>query len=343
MVLDSAQRGGSHGDATPRDHSAAVHTGSSSRAAGGAHPGAAQLFSEAHDAALVEIIRQSIVGSLHLGALHAGDRLPSIRQTARAFSVTPYMVLQAYAELEVVGLVERRERSGVFVANFEVTGAVSLPETGAWLTEVLTQACQHQVKIPLLPDLIRRWTDTARVRCACIESCLDSRFALAVELLQQFGIDPVLVSAQATARELRETDLVITTAYHGADLGPVAAELRKPLLIATISPLILSSALNHLRERDLTVICVDPAYGERLRALQGGAYRERVRVVTVDDAATLAGLDRSEAVLLTPAARHRLQSPDFRLIAPMYPSYSLDFAHKVAEALVRINLQGVRA
>ena len=123
----------------------------------------------------------------------------------------------------------------------------------------------------------------------------------------------------------------------------MAAELRKPLLIATISPLILSSALNHLRERDLTVICVDPAYGERLRALQGGAYRERVRVVTVDDAATLAGLDRSEAVLLTPAARHRLQSPDFRLIAPMYPSYSLDFAHKVAEALVRINLQGVRA
>src|SRR5690606_35852873 len=119
---------------------------------GEAHRTPAQLFSEAGDAALVEIIRHNIVGRLHLGALSAGDRLPSIRQTARAFSVTPYMVLQAYAELEVEGLVERRERSGMFVADFEASDATSLPETGAWLTEVLTQACQHQVKIPLLPD-----------------------------------------------------------------------------------------------------------------------------------------------------------------------------------------------
>lgn len=306
-----------------------------------AHP-TPPLFGPGGEAALVGNIRQSIVGSLHLGALRAGDRLPSIRQTARSFSVTPYMVLQAYAELEMEGLVERRERSGVFVANFEVSASVSLPETGAWMTEVLTQACQHQVKIPLLPDLIRRWTSAARVRCVCVESCLDSRFALAVELAQQFGIDAIPTTGDPGRQELREADLIITTAYHAAAVGPLAAEVRRPLLIATVSPLILSSALNHLRERDLTVVCVDAAYGERMRSLQGGAYRDRVRVVTVDDAPALAALDRAEAVLLTPAARQRLDQPDFRLVAPMHPSYSLDFARKVVEALVRINLQGSR-
>lgn len=298
---------------------------------------------EPSEAALVELIRRSIVGSLHLGALRTGDRLPSIRQTARAYSVTPYMVLQAYAELEFEGLVERRERSGVFVAEFEAATESDLPETGAWLTEVLTQACQHQVKIPHLPDLIRRWTAAVPVRCACIESCLDSRFALSHELTQQFGIEPMSLSTNVAASDLGNADLLITTAYHASEVGPLAAELHKPLLMATVSPLILSSALNHLRERDLTVICVDRVYGERLRALQGGAYRDRVRVVTTDDEAALASLDRAEAVLLTPAARQRLEQPDFRLVAPMFPSYSLDFARKVAEALVRINLQGARA
>jgi DNA-binding transcriptional regulator YhcF (GntR family) len=295
------------------------------------------------DGALVEVLRQRIVGSLDLGALRPGDRLPSIRQTARAFSVTPYMVLQAYAELAVEGLVDRRERSGIFVAEFEIAATPGLPETGAWLTEVLTQACQHQVKIPNLPDLIRRWTSAVPVRCACVESCHDSRYALALELSQQFGIEAVAMPGRVTSRDLGETDLVITTAYHAAELGPLAAQAHRPLLIATVSPLILSSALHHLRDHDLTVICVDAVYGERLRALHGGAYRDRVRVVTVDDGGAIAELDRTQAVLLTPAARHRLQQPDFRLVAPLFPSYSLDFARKVAEALVRINLGRARA
>jgi DNA-binding transcriptional regulator YhcF (GntR family) len=292
---------------------------------------------------MVEVIRERIVGALHVGALRAGDRLPSIRQTAREFAVTPYAVLQCYAELEVEGLVERRERSGVFVAEFEIATAAALPETGAWLTEVLTQACQHQVKIPHLPDLIRRWTSAVRVRCACVESCLDSRIALGLEVSQQFGIEANEVAATAKTTTIRDADIVITTAYHAAQVGSLAAELGKPLLIATISPLILSAALSHLRERDLTVICVDSTYGERLRSLHGGAYRNRVRVITIDDKRAVAELDRSEPVLLTPAARQRLQQPDFRLIAPVYPSYSIDFASKMAEALVRINLQGARA
>jgi DNA-binding transcriptional regulator YhcF (GntR family) len=292
---------------------------------------------------LVETIRQGIVGALHMGALQAGDRLPSIRQTARAFSVTPYMVLQSYAELEVEGLVERRERSGVFVAGFEVANPVGLPETGAWLTEVLTQACQHQVKIPHLPDLIRRWTTAVRVRCACVESCVDSRVTLALELSQQFGIEATPVPVHGCGPRLDAVDLVITTAYHAAEVGAIAEATGKPVLIATLSPLVLSAALNHLRERDLTVICVDQAYGERLRALHGGAYRDRLQVITVDDAAALAAYDRSQPVLLTAAARQLLEQPDFRLVAPTFPSYSIEFARKVAEALVRINLRGARA
>lgn len=301
-------------------------------------PGPAELFAGAGDAGLAEIIRESIVGSLHLGALRTGDRLPSIRQTARAFSVTPYMVLQAYAELELEGLVERRKRSGIFVAAFEVAPRPKLPETGEWLAEVLTQACVHQVKIPLLPDLIRRWTSTTPVRCLCVESCEDSRYTLALELSQQFGMETVAAPLQGAVKEAAKSDLLISTAYHAADLAPIAADTGIPMLVATVSPAILSAALSHLRRRDLTVICVDRAYGERLRSLQGGVYRDRVRMVTVAEIDAIEALDRNDPVLLTPAARDRLGRQDFRLIAPMHPSYSLDFARQVSEALVRINL-----
>lgn len=314
----------------------------SARPIAGEAPRPAELFAGAEDAGLAEIIRESIVGSLHLGALRTGDRLPSIRQTARAFSVTPYMVLQAYAELELEGLVERRKRSGIFVAAFEIAPRPKLPETGEWLAEVLTQACVHQVKIPLLPDLIRRWTSNTPVRCVCVESCEDSRYALALELSQQFGMETVAVPLAQAAREISDSDLLIATAYHAADLAPLATEVGIPMLVATVSPAILSAALSHLRRRELTVICVDLEYGMRLRALQGGVYRDRVRVVTVADRSTLASLDRSEPVLLTPAARDRLGRQDFRLIAPMHPSFSLDFARQVSEALVRINLGATR-
>lgn len=306
-------------------------------------PGPAELFAGAGDDGLVEIIRDSIVGSLHLGALHTGDRLPSIRQTARAFSVTPYMVLQAYAELELEGLVERRKRSGIFVAAFEVAPRPELPETGEWLAEVLTQACLHQVKIPLLPDLIRRWTSTTTVRCLCVESCEDSRYTLALELSQQFGMETVPVPLAGAVGEIERSDLLISTAYHAADLAPLAADTGIPMLVATVSPAILSAALSHLRRRDLTVVCVDREYGERLRSLQGGVYRDRVRVVTVAEIDAIEALDRTEPVLLTPAARDRLGRQDFRLVAPMHPSYSLDFARQVSEALVRINLAAGRA
>ncbi|MCB9896606.1 MAG: GntR family transcriptional regulator [Planctomycetes bacterium] len=49
------------------------------------------------------------------GAVKAGERLPSIRELARALRVNPSTIVKAYGELEHAGVIERRQGSGVFV------------------------------------------------------------------------------------------------------------------------------------------------------------------------------------------------------------------------------------
>jgi DNA-binding transcriptional regulator YhcF (GntR family) len=51
----------------------------------------------------------------YLGRLRPGDRLPSVRALARQLRVSPTTALELYHELEAEGLVEGRERSGMFL------------------------------------------------------------------------------------------------------------------------------------------------------------------------------------------------------------------------------------
>lgn len=51
------------------------------------------------------------------GALRAGDRLPTVRALATHLGLAPNTVARAYRELEAVGLLDTRGRSGTFVAG----------------------------------------------------------------------------------------------------------------------------------------------------------------------------------------------------------------------------------
>jgi GntR family transcriptional regulator len=51
------------------------------------------------------------------GLLKPGDRLPSIREMAKALSVNPTTVVKAYTELEHGGIIERKHGKGVFIAK----------------------------------------------------------------------------------------------------------------------------------------------------------------------------------------------------------------------------------
>lgn len=64
---------------------------------------------------LYQQIAQALAQLIHGGSLKAGQRLPSVRETALAQSVSISTAMQAYRQLEELGLVQARPKAGYFV------------------------------------------------------------------------------------------------------------------------------------------------------------------------------------------------------------------------------------
>lgn len=76
-------------------------------------------------------VARSLLAMMDGGALAVGDRLPSVRRLCRTERISPATALQAYAELERLGRVETRDRSGHYVragASGAVQPAMAPPD-----------------------------------------------------------------------------------------------------------------------------------------------------------------------------------------------------------------------
>lgn len=297
---------------------------------------------------LVERLRDRVVGALHVGRIRAGDRLPGVREVARETGANPRTVAKAYRELERQGLVEVRGRSGVYVARQDHWGGTLLAETGRWLGGILLEAWKRHIPVPDLPDIILRCTSRIRLRAACVDGIEDHRRALCAELAQAFGIACSPLRAEDLPEEhtatpaypaiLQQADMVVTTPFHAPAALRVAEVLEKPMVVITLHPDLVSAIEQHLEEGGLTVICVDPEFGEQVRTLYGGDSPDRIRIITADDERSLASLDPEGPVLLTRAARERLGEAVPTSIAPLAPFISPESARQIAELMIRLHL-----
>jgi hypothetical protein len=238
------------------------------------------------------------------------------------------------------------------VAHQERLGGELVEETATWLAGVLAEARRRRVGIPDFPDFVRSCTARVRLRCACIESNTDSGTAIGMELQDEFGLEVVSVPASAILasaakrgaraaglpRELREADLLVTTAFHAPAVRALADSLGKPFALVTVHPEMAGIIERRVRTEGLTVIVADPEYGERFRALHGDGRPDSVRVVLADDRAAIARLDRSQPVLATRAVRLMLPDLDLPLLLPRYPSISPDSTRGIVELLIRLNM-----
>jgi PAS domain S-box-containing protein len=312
--------------------------------------------SASQEAPLATRLRERIMMAVHTGRLRPGDRLPSVREISREFGVTNHAAVQAYAVLETEGLVERRERSGIFVGWPGDEGGRLPGETASWVADLLTEACEHQIKIPLLSDLIRRSTTTVRLRCACVESDEDHLTALCAETGQQFGMSshPVHVEELPPHHPgrpvdsldlpdaLRHADLIVTTIFHAPRLRLLAKELGKPLIVGTVHPEVIDAMEQRLQGGPLTVICADEQFGERLRAGFEQRHQDHVRVVLASDAEGMARLDASEPVFCTRAAYGPVRDRNLRLLVPLSPFLAPQCARDLVEILIRLNREAER-
>lgn len=297
---------------------------------------------------LAERMRTGIAAGLFLGHLRVGDRLPSIRDVARHTGEDHRCVSAAYRRLASEGVVEIRNRHGVLVAAGGEGPEMPAAETAEWLAGVIGDAAKLQVKVTQLPELVRRWTAEAPVRCVCVDGTEDGLAALQAELHGQWGFEVQRFLAggaessrrDALAAAVRAADVVVTTPFHAHAVHAATRAAGVPVVVLEADTEMVAAAEARLRAGTLTAVVADARYGERLRCLTGG---ERLRVVLADDEAALAALDPAQPVLMTRAAQQRVMGRPLRLLVPVSPAFSPSRGRELAAVLIRRNLRASRA
>lgn len=303
-----------------------------------------------------DLLRARILSGIHSGNLDGGDRAPTYREIAAETGLDLRGVSRVYAALEREGLVEVRGRQGVFVARQERIGGRVLQETARWLVGVLREAWTRQIHLPDFPDFVRECISSAEVSCVCIESTEDQLDTICHELRRDFGFRSApmhadrLVPLQAGAAgleripdELRSADFLVTTAFHAAAVGQIARALEKPVVVVRLNREIVLALERRLASEEMTVICVDPRFLERVRLVVGGEHAERIRGVLASDEDAIKRLDPRVPVLISHAARQRLGDAAPPTILPGTPALARESAAELAEVLVRFNLEALAA
>ena len=192
--------------------------------------------------ALRRALRVYVSDGLFTGQLTPGDRLPSIRSIAHEARLNHKVVAGALRELAREGLLEVRDRSGVYVSSAWRTEPVEGPED-AVAAAALAEAWSRGVPVR---DLVRRLTalgtEPAR-RCVCVDGRADYLAALSRELRTMFSLStiPICLPATVSARDasavldeaLRDADVVACTPHLAAAVSETAGLRRVPLVVVT--------------------------------------------------------------------------------------------------------------
>lgn len=305
--------------------------------------GAVDLFQQpapASSATLELSLRARVAGAYYLGTLRGGDRLPSIRELARWTGLNHKVVRPAYRALERSGFIEVRARSGIYISDLEPASAREPEPAVAWAADIVADAVRRGLDAGDLPLLLRRSVATRRLRCACVDSTEDDRYALCREVGDRFGLQttPVGIAQGKPTDDLRSADLVVTTPFHAADVRALLAPTQ-PLVVVRLHPAWWQAVAEHDDTEPLRLLCVDRLAGDRLRHAFGPALAQRVRVVAVDRPSGGRAPELDQACLATDAAAARLNGDGAASTTLRCPPYlSPEAVRQLAHVLVALNL-----
>lgn len=301
-----------------------------------------------------DVIRSRVLAGIHGGHLRPGDRLPTYREVAGETGLDLRAVARIYRALEEERLVEIRGRSGVFIPEPERVGDELLSETFRWMVGVFREAWMRRIGVPNFADFARRLVASRSVRCACIESTEDHLHWLCAELTEACGYrtEPVPIDrlglseapnhrAGTVPLAVAEAELLVTTTFHGPTLRPFARAVGKPLVVVKMDPASARRVERVLSEGELPVITLDSRVVDRLRLVVGDAYADRLRGVRADDREAIARLDRDRPILVSSAARERLEGVELPPQVVTGPAIAPESSEELIAVLIRLNLDAL--
>ena len=301
---------------------------------------------------LTETLRRRIVRGLHAGTLRPGERLPSARELERDFDTDHRLILDAYRRLAREGLVEVRERGGIYVAADCAPGAV-LPPAEDWMVAVLAEGVARELTVASTLEWFRRATETRRLRAVAVQATRDQVIGMCRELDEDFGFVASAIESAVLERALDEgtvppevarADVLVTTAAYAelASRAGTAANVRT--LVATVRPDVIGGEWRLIMRKSAYVIVDDPRFAEFLRCYLADSPnigQLRFLVAGRDD---LRVIPPDAHTYVTRSARDRLGSQPIpgRVLSPTRV-FSAETTRDLLRFIVRANLDVFQA
>lgn len=291
---------------------------------------------------IAEMLKQRVVSGLHLGLLANGDRLPSVREVSAETKVSPRVVLAAYQRLEAEGIVVVHERSGIFVAPKRKRAELGRPDL---IVDSFAEAFRHGIAPVDLPDLMRRCLSPLRRRAIVVECNHDQLFSIAGELRHDFGMEALTMDMDALrpledhALELRSADVLITTAFHAADVQRLSERYRIPSLVVTMCADLFGGVRQRLEQEPVYFVVSDARFArklERIFAEAPGSANLRVLVSGRDDLAIIP--PRAATYVTRMTRKHLGNLPWLERIIPEAHVFSHESGRDILSFIVESNL-----
>ena len=292
-----------------------------------------------------ELLRQRIASGLHRGTLAPGNRLPSLRQLGAELRATPRTVMAAYASLAREGLVERRRRSGVFIAP-ATPAETALPQTAAWLVDVMVQGRVREIPPSALSWRIAHLLGAAGLRAAAIAGNTDQADHIARELRTDYGFAAAPVEFSRLDAEAGDggliagVDLLVATALAAIPAGTIARRLGKPLIIVRLRPQLIEEMTSALRRGPVYFVGTDPRFADALQIIfgpTGWSHHLRPVILGRDDPERIPA--EAPAYILDLAHERLGDIPLARRVAPILRVFSEDTAAELLRFIVAANLR----
>jgi hypothetical protein len=298
---------------------------------------------------IIETLRARILRGLHAGTLESGDRLPSARDLVAEFGVDHRLVLSAYHELANEGLVEVRERGGVYAAGDGVLAA-NLPAVPAkWFAQVFAEGFAREIPGPALAEWLQRSIETLRLRAVVVSTTDDQVAGLARELRDDFGlIAEGITGADIAADEMvpaaiRRADVLITTSGSREAIEALGRQLGKPVIAIDVRPDLVAGEWAILLRQPVWAVVASRQFGEMLKrffANVRGIENLTLLVFGEDD---LDVIPEGAPTYVTHRVRESLGMTKLRgRILPAARTISVDSARAIFDFIVRANVRALR-
>ena len=301
---------------------------------------------------LSETLRRRILSAISAGTLRHGDRLPSARELAAEFEADPRLVLGAYRTLAAEGIVDIRQRSGIYVmASPAVAGGPAIVAEG-WLVDVLEQGISREIPAPRLGDWLTRCMNTRRLRAAVVAATADQLDGLGRELRGDYRLHTSLfypeqlVGADGLApAELLAADVVITTAAPAATVRRALDGARDRLIVVVaVRPDLVGNEWQLLLREPVYVVLSDQRFVSILDALFAevpGAENIRPIILGRDD---LSAIPADAPVYVTRSAREQLGSaPVPGRVVPPARILAAESAREILSMIVAANIRAMES